>query len=69
MMNNFTLEYWIDEDWYIGRLKEVPSVFSQAETLEGLQLNIQDAYEMMQEEAIFNPVNELKTKKIPIQIH
>jgi hypothetical protein len=23
------LQYWIDDGWYVGRLKEVPGVFSQ----------------------------------------
>jgi len=36
----FTLEYWIDDNWYVGRLKEVPGVFSQGETLEELEENI-----------------------------
>ena len=43
----FTLEYWIDEGWYIGRLKEVPGVFSQGETLKELEDNIRDAYKLM----------------------
>ena len=29
MLKNFTLEYWIDDGWYVGRLREVPGVFSQ----------------------------------------
>jgi predicted RNase H-like HicB family nuclease len=43
----FTLEYWIDDGWYIGRLKEVPGVFSQGEMLKELEENIRDAYCMM----------------------
>ena len=43
----FTLEYWTDEGWYIGRLKEVPGVFSQGEALEELKVNIRDAYKLM----------------------
>jgi len=42
-----TLEYWKDEGWYVGRLKEVPGVFSQGETLDELKENIADAYRMM----------------------
>ena len=37
MRKSFTLEYWRDEDWYVGRLQEVPGVFSQGETLEELE--------------------------------
>jgi predicted RNase H-like HicB family nuclease len=43
----FTLEYWQDGDWTVGRLVEVPGVFSQGKTLEELRENIQDAYELM----------------------
>lgn len=46
-MKRFTLEYWEDERCYVGRLVEIPGVFSQGETLEDLKENIQDAYEMM----------------------
>ena len=48
----FTLEYWIDEGWYIGRLKEVPGVFSQRESLDELEDSIRDAYELMTEEEL-----------------
>jgi predicted RNase H-like HicB family nuclease len=47
MKKQFTLEYWIDDDWYVGRLKEVPGVFSQGESLQELEENIRDAYGMM----------------------
>ena len=46
-MSQFTLEFWEDEGWFVGRLIEVPGVFSQGETLEELQENIRDAYRMM----------------------
>jgi len=47
MRSQFTLEYWRDGAYYVGRLLEVPRVFSQGETLEELQENIQDAYDLM----------------------
>ena len=47
MRGQFTLEFWQDGDFYVGRLLEVPGVFSQGETLEELRENIQDAYELM----------------------
>ena len=50
MIRNFTLEYWKDEDWYVGRLKEVPGVFSQGESLEELERNIKEAYHLMLDE-------------------
>ena len=47
MSRNFTLEYWLDDGWYVGRLIEVPGVFSQGETLSQLEENIRDAYQLM----------------------
>ena len=47
MSRQFTLEYWLDGDWYVGRLTEVPGVFSQGESLKKLEENVRDAYRMM----------------------
>ena len=47
MTRRFTLEYWIDDGWYVGRLVEVPGVFSQGESLQELGENIWDAYHLM----------------------
>ena len=47
MRRFFTLEYWRDEDWYVGRLQEIPGVFSQGQTLEELEANIREAYELV----------------------
>ena len=49
MKRFFTLEYWKDDNWFVGKLKEVPGVFSQGETLAELKENIVDAYQMMLE--------------------
>lgn len=46
MSRAFTLEYWQDDTWFVGKLKEVPGVFSQGKTLKELEQNIQDAYTM-----------------------
>jgi predicted RNase H-like HicB family nuclease len=50
MKRFFTLEYWQDDGWFVGKLKEVPGVFSQGKTLEELKENIIDAYLMMLQE-------------------
>ena len=47
VQRHFSLEYWLDDGWYVGRLKEVPGVFSQGVTLEELEENIKDAYALM----------------------
>ena len=49
MTRFFTVEYWKDDSWFVGKLREVPGVFSQGETLEELKANIADAYRMMRE--------------------
>jgi len=48
-MSQLTLEYWEDDGWFVGRLVEIPGIFSQGESLEDLKENIQDAYKMMLE--------------------
>jgi len=50
MIRHFTLEYWKDTGWYVGKLKEVPGVFSQGKSLRELEENIRDAYYLMVEE-------------------
>jgi predicted RNase H-like HicB family nuclease len=67
MLRNFTLEYWIDDGWYVGRLKEVPGVFSQGESLEELEENIRDAYHLMVEEES-SPQISAQTKEIGIEM-
>jgi predicted RNase H-like HicB family nuclease len=47
MRHQFTLEYWCDGEWFVGRLVEVPGVFSQGATLAELDENIQEAYELI----------------------
>ncbi|MGI8741953.1 MAG: hypothetical protein ACR2NN_05180 [Bryobacteraceae bacterium] len=32
MRKTYTLEYWRDGDWLVGRLRDVPGVFSQGAT-------------------------------------
>ena len=66
-----TLEYWIDNGWYVGRVKEVPGVFSQGKTLAELKVNIQDAYHLMMEEKAENDQNDkygVKKKEMLVQV-
>ena len=67
MIRHFTLEYWMDEGWYIGRLKEVPGIFSQGESFEELKENIRDAYHLMVEEESL-PRIAVETKEIGIEV-
>jgi len=67
MIRYFTLEYWMEEGWFVGRLKEIPSVFSQGETLEELEENIQDAYGLMIEDETI-PFESIQTKEMAINV-
>ncbi len=51
MKRFFTLEYWEEDNWFVGKLKEIPGVFSQGKTIEELKENIIDAYRMMLQES------------------
>jgi len=67
MIRQFTLEYWMDDGWYVGKLKEVPGVFSQGETLEELEENIRDAYSLMLEddlEIVKNKHGDTETRRV-----
>jgi predicted RNase H-like HicB family nuclease len=51
-MLTLTLEYWEGEDGlYVGQLREVPGVMSQGRSLDELQQNIREAYELLIEES------------------
>lgn len=68
MVRRFTLEYWKDEKWYVGRLKQVPGVFSQGVSLEELEENIRDAYQlMMEEEKETLPRVGVKSKELRVE--
>lgn len=47
---NLQLDYWRDGKWFVGRLPQVPGVFSQGATLDELEENVRDAYRLMLEE-------------------
>jgi len=69
MIRSFTLEYWQDDNWYVGRLKEVPGVFSQGETLEELEGNIKDAYKLMlAEEGLPDIDMAINSKEVQVEV-
>ncbi len=47
MKHQFSLEYWQDGEWLVGRLKEGPRVFSQGHSRQELEANIDDAYRLI----------------------
>jgi len=68
MKRFFTLEYWVDDGWYVGRLREVPGVFSQGETLEELKENIADACQMMAESEPVLAHEDMHTIEIGVDV-
>jgi predicted RNase H-like HicB family nuclease len=67
MQHNFTLEYWEEDDWLVGQLREVPSIFSQAKTLPELEANIQEVYELLFEGAQL-PRERVHAKEIALAV-
>lgn len=68
MRRTFSLNYWIDDGWYVGRLKEVPGVFSQGETLAELEENIRDAYQAMTEDEAGSAPAGAQTKDVELEV-
>lgn len=69
MSRTFTLEYWQDEGWYVGQLREVSGVFSQGETLTELEENIRDAFELVLEDSSGQPVlRNVQQKEIEVEV-
>jgi predicted RNase H-like HicB family nuclease len=68
MRRSFSLEYWIDDGWYVGHLKEVPGVFSQGQTLDELEENIQDAYIAMTADEEEQAPEGAQTKEVELEV-
>jgi predicted RNase H-like HicB family nuclease len=66
MPQSFILEYWEDDGWYVGRLKGVPGVCSQGQTLAELEENIRDAYRMIVEDDVDETPANAQTKALVI---
>jgi predicted RNase H-like HicB family nuclease len=47
MNRRLTLIYWKSEKFWLGKLLEYPEIMTQGETLEELEENIKDAYNLM----------------------
>jgi predicted RNase H-like HicB family nuclease len=62
------LEHWKDGNWFVGRLLEVPGVFSQGESLEELRENIQEAYELMVTQERSDPPASAKRQDVELEV-
>ena len=68
MQKRFTLEYWIAEGWIVGRLKEIPGISSQGQTLEELEQNIRKAYQLMIAEDATSVRSDKRIKELLIEV-
>lgn len=67
MPQSLILEYWRDDNWFVGRLRGIPGVFSQGETLDELEENIRDVYKLMTEDEEPAPA-DAKTKELVLEV-
>lgn len=68
MLKRFTLDFWVDDGWYVGKLREVPGVFSQGKTLKEQKINIKDAYDLMMRETMQVPVEKFSSTELEMEI-
>ncbi len=68
MKRFFTLEYWQDDNWFVGKIREVPGVFSQGRTLAELKENIADAYRMMLETECEPEHPDVRTIELGVEV-
>ena len=62
-MANFTLVYWKDKDFWLGKLLERPEIMTQGYSIKELEENIRDAYRLMVMDEV---PEEHSTKQIAI---
>lgn len=68
MRRAFTLEYWPDAGGFVGRLREVPGVFSQGDTLAELEDNIRDAYSLVLADQLGEARPAVQRKEIEVEV-
>ena len=47
MDRKLTMLYWRGQNYWLGKLLEHPEIMTQGESLEELEENLKDAYELM----------------------
>lgn len=67
MKQQFTLEYWLDDQWYVGRLREIPGVFSQGRSLEELEQNIREVYDLLLDDQPTPSGYDVHRKRIAVE--
>jgi predicted RNase H-like HicB family nuclease len=65
-IKSYTLEYWREDDWFVGRIVEIPGLFNQGKSLDELVGNLYDAYFLMMEEGI--PPEGVETELMEFEV-
>ena len=47
MDKRFTMVYWKEDKFWLGKLLEYPEIMTQGESIEELEENLRDAYKMI----------------------
>ena len=63
MSQNLTLIYWKSDKFWLGKLLEYPEIMTQGETVEELEENIKDGYQLM---VMDHVPAEFQTKQIAV---
>ena len=66
-MKKYTLIYWQDGKWLVGRLRERSDVFSQGKTLNELENNMQEALSLMEETDFENLPPGYQVKEMTVE--
>ncbi len=61
MTFSFHIEYWQDGEFFVGRIAEVPSCFSQGHSVEELKENLREVYHLMFDDESRAPVSNKTT--------
>ena len=69
MQRHFTLEYWQENGHYVGRIKEIPGIWSEGENLEDLEENITRACRTMVAMETRAARNEIHAKEIAFEVY
>jgi predicted RNase H-like HicB family nuclease len=65
MISSYTLVYWNDKGLYVGKIREMPGIYSEAETLDKLVKNLQITYQQLMVNQP-EPKSLLNVKTMPI---
>ena len=64
----FTLDLWRDGPWYLGQLRELPDVYSQAKSLRELRENIREVFDLMLKERALQIERRRRRPRAPLGV-